>query len=233
MLKTLTATLFLVAALATAVLALPVADSAGDYARDQPCKTWLVTDRDPHGLNLRVSPPGTQVYRDKYVDPNKWAVARSVPEGAILHCLEIYRDVQGKTWLNVRYNGSPPTYFVRANSKYVSPLAGEPVQPDGKGNFTSRGHVYWKVVDKTPLNGRFRAGFPADTSAEMAPTDIRDWPVVTSFKPGTVLRGRQGNGGIFFLKNVDQNPWLMVELPGNKWCFVRAQRDFIQPADGP
>ncbi len=108
--------------------------------------------------------------------------------------------------------------------------------PDANGDYMvpSNGK-YWMVVDPdwdNGLNGRLTPEWPADwehINVKWPQSNVATWPVVARFFPGTVLNASWGNRGAISLKDHNGKPWLMIQISRDRYCFVRANKRFIQP----
>lgn len=159
-------------------------------------------------------------------------VVRKIPQGALMRCSKMLTDKDGHTWLDVAYNGK--RYFTRAGARLVLPDQSEPVKPDARGDFHGRNqHTYWMVVDPTGLNGRWHKAIDLHSNAAWPDHKMAEWPVVTNFSTGTILKARHGNLGVVYAETADGKPWLQVWYGPDKACMVRANSLYIRPVDGP
>jgi hypothetical protein len=114
-------------------------------------------------------------------------------------------------------------------------FASELPKADKNGDYKGRTlHRYWLVTDKdyNGLNGRLSEDFPKDYESPRSvwpKSNVAEWPVVAKFLPGTILNGRNGNVGIIFINDKNGNPWIMISIDMDKYCFVRANKKYIKP----
>jgi hypothetical protein len=109
-------------------------------------------------------------------------------------------------------------------------------QPDRNGNYYSND----APVKATPSSGRLMAGSLWEVTAHelncrRAPRS--NAPVVHQFQQGDVLQANVYRGGsdevLLNRKDADGNPWMPVRRDGSAHeCYVRANRQFIQPVIG-
>lgn len=135
---------WLLGAGASFALALPTANSQGDYPipaqrqRGDRHQNWRVVDRDPKGLNCRMAQRFQGVSVDGIDAPpelskrnlhnvSQWPVVFSFRQGQRLVAVTgnmdnqiVLVDSQGKPWLPV-YT-SKGNCFVRANSRFIQPI---------------------------------------------------------------------------------------------------------------
>jgi hypothetical protein len=124
-------------------------ESNGDYSTSA-CRTqhvyWEVVDPDPVGLNQRMLPTYAREYDSVEGDfpslpVSKWPIVGSVRKGTILRSapqnlgLICPQDSNGSTWILLRLKPSDTwknhdsVGFVRANIKYIRPIAGPVMKP--------------------------------------------------------------------------------------------------------
>ena len=170
----------------TTSTAMPIPDDNGDY-RVLHHRYWEVIDDDPAGLNGRLAlnfppawfPPGNKVLKESI---NNWPVIRRFRKGTILvsnaapEGTEIFCEGEenGKSWLKVNLapkntgsHGQEILCFVRANNRYIRPIA--PTRdysdlsfnlaviddPDGYTNIRSGPGKNHKLCTKVNENKRF------------------------------------------------------------------------------
>ena len=98
-------------------------------------------------------------------------------------------------------------------------------------------HGFWTVVDPDPagLNCRWSPQMPDNWFAPDAKWPILDiwrWPIVHTFKYGSVLTANRTPAGFITFSDTRDLPWIKVALgfDGNDTiCLVRAHRRFIVP----
>ena len=132
--------------------AIPKTNANGDYILPATDRrgirqiSWIVTDKDPQGLNCRmlrqyqgismddIDAPEI-LYRDNYHTITNWSVMTTFKTGTKLQAVTtqfgtniVLRDKQGKPWIPVessrdRNKGS---CFVRANLQFIKAIPDEP-----------------------------------------------------------------------------------------------------------
>ena len=161
-----------------------------------------------------------------------------VPAGTVLGTLSAdYRlSLQGAQflerdpWLRVEYLPKKFGYLNAApaeNGEALKFFSAPPVpSPDTSGDFNSREHRYWEVVDPDPagFNGRLVGGEGEDPNT---------WPVVCTFHHGEILTACTSEGlNVLLLKGRGAaGNWLKVRAGGQD-CVVRYNKNFVAPAPG-
>jgi len=114
---------------------------------------------------------------------------------------------------------------------------GSTVQANPDGDYSRTDHKQWVVVDSDPagLNCRWSDAMPDEwyaPDAQFPPMNIRQWPVVARFEPGTILTANLTPAGFVLLYDDRYLPWLKVSIGKNdRICLVRANQRFIRPVD--
>ncbi|MBD2022404.1 hypothetical protein H6F43_19670 [Leptolyngbya sp. FACHB-36] len=119
----------------------------------------------------------------------------------------------------------------------ISALAAPPLPAaDRQGDYTSRtSHTKWIVTDpdSNGVNCRWSKAMPADwfnPEAKLPPATYSQWSVVRQFKRNTVLNANTAPAGFALMYDVQNKPWLKVNLgPNDRICLVRANARFIRP----
>lgn len=110
----------------------PKTDKNGDYILPFSHIYWEVADKDPNGLNGRLSkdfPVNWNDARTKWPNSNvaKWPVVARFGYGKVLNAVNGNRginrmlDANGKPWLMIEISKGKYC-FVRANKKYIVPV---------------------------------------------------------------------------------------------------------------
>lgn len=90
----------------------------------------------------------------------------------------------------------------------------------------------WEVSAKE-LNGRLTDRWPANDEEPGALLNIdwriEQWPVVAKFLKGDRLKVRPDSVGGSMWKDFDGYTWMRVQLPDNRFCFVRANARYLKP----
>jgi hypothetical protein len=167
-------------------------------------------------------------------------------------------DSEQQPWIYVDRTdeaGTPSNCFVRANSRFVQPVATPqdvpqerpdsgpvPVAPQGtlpqpleNGNFPRSPHTAWEAIDPDPagLNCRMADIGEEELQSNTEPPDIRNWPVVATLERGQDFQTLPGPAGLGVVFDRQQQPWLYVKTTDEggeaTTCFVRANSSFVRP----
>ncbi|MBD2482984.1 hypothetical protein [Planktothrix sp. FACHB-1365] len=132
--------------------AIPQTNTNGDYILPATERrgirqiNWIVTDKDPHGLNCRmlqqyqgismdsIDAPDI-LYKDNYHTITNWSVMTTFKTGTKLQAVTtqfgtniVLRDKQNKPWIPVEIarNLNRGSCFVRANRQFIKPIPDDP-----------------------------------------------------------------------------------------------------------
>jgi len=97
--------------------------------------------------------------------------------------------------------------------------------PDFNGDYPLRQEYQstWQVVDSDPQGLNCR---------DKIPTFSNEGKVEVSFSEGTILKAvERERGAIEIVSDLGDKPWLGVELPDDKTCWVRANQQYVVPVN--
>jgi hypothetical protein len=149
LLKIVLITVISLVVISTPSLAIPKTNANGDYILPTGRNgirqiSWIVTDKDPKGLNCRmlrqyqgISMDGIDapeiLYKDNYHTITNWSVMTTFKTGRKLEAVTtqfgnniVLRDKQGKPWIPVESSRSKGSCFVRANLQFIKAIPDNP-----------------------------------------------------------------------------------------------------------
>jgi hypothetical protein len=97
--------------------------------------------------------------------------------------------------------------------------------PNASGDYPLRQEYQstWQVVDSDPQGLNCR---------DQIPTFTNEGKVEVSFSEGTILKAVERERGVVeIVSDLGDKPWLGVELPDDKSCWVRANQQYVVPVN--
>jgi len=111
-------------------------------------------------------------------------------------------------------------------------------QPRANGDYQRSPHFSWEAAQSNPQGIDCRMLGNTNYSQLENPSNktelnIENWPVVGKLTPGQDFEINLGPAGFGVVYDTKQQPWIYVEKTDQKaapsHCFVRANRQFVQP----